>query len=145
MADVFDLDRFVEAQSGIYDVALSEIRRGAKRTHWMWFIFPQIAGLGQSPMAQRYAIQSLEEARAYLVHPTLGPRYREAVAALQDLTDTTAKAVFGTLDAMKLRSSLTLFAKAGEWPMIEAAVDRWFAGEQDIATLDLIERATLAA
>lgn len=139
MADIFDLQRFIEAQANSYETALAEIARGTKRTHWMWFIFPQIAGLGASPTAQRYAIGSLDEARAYLSHPILGPRYRACVAALQDLTDTTAKAVFGSLDAMKLRSSLTLFAVAGQLPLINAAIDRWFGGEKDIATLDILD------
>lgn len=113
MSDPYDLDRFGTAQAGSYETALAEIRRGAKRSHWMWYIFPQIAGLGRSEMAQRYAIQSLDEARAYLAHPVLGARLRECVAALQDLIGTTAEAVFGAVDAMKLKSSLTLFAEAG--------------------------------
>ena len=134
MTDPFDLDRFVAAQAGIYDAALAEIRRGAKRSHWMWFIFPQVAGLGRSDMARQYAIQSLEEARAYLAHPLLGSRYRESVAALQDLTGTTAQEIFGETDALKLRSSLTLFAQAGDERLIAAALDRWFGGP-DGATL----------
>lgn len=139
MSDGFDLERFVDAQAVSYDTALAEVRRGAKRSHWMWFIFPQLAGLGSSAMAQRYAISSLDEARAYLAHPLLGPRYRECVAALQDLTGTTAKAVFGTVDALKLRSSLTLFAEAGNMPLIDAAIDRWFGGEKDEASLRIID------
>jgi uncharacterized protein (DUF1810 family) len=116
MNDPFALDRFVTAQDGIYDIALGEIRRGAKRSHWIWFIFPQIAGLGTSPMAQRYAIGSLGEARAYLEHAVLGPRYRQCVAALQDLGGTTADSIFGGIDAMKLRSSLTLFERRAASP-----------------------------
>lgn len=139
MADAFDLDRFVNAQSGVYEIALSEIRHGAKRSHWMWFIFPQIAGLGRSAMAERYAIASLEEARAYLQHPVLGQRYHECVAVLQDLTRTTAQAVFGPIDAMKLHSSLTLFAQAGDERLTSAALTRWF-GDADPATLRLISR-----
>lgn len=139
MSHRFDLDRFVDAQSGTYDGALAEIRRGAKRTHWMWFIFPQIAGLGQSAMAQRYAIGSIDEACAYLAHPVLGPRYRECVAALQDLTGTTAKAVFGTIDAIKLRSSLTLFAEASGAPLFDAAIERWFGGKKDEASLRIFD------
>jgi len=137
--DPFDLERFVAAQATSYETALAEIRRGAKRSHWMWFIFPQIAGLGSSAMAQRYAIASLEEAQAYLDHPLLGPRYRECVAALQDLTGTTAEAVFGGIDAIKLRSSLTLFVEAGAGPLVQAALVRW-CGEPDPATLDLLAR-----
>jgi uncharacterized protein (DUF1810 family) len=139
MTNRFDLDRFVDAQSGTYDGALAEIRRGAKRSHWMWFIFPQITGLGHSGMAQRYAISSLEEARAYLAHPLLGVRYRECVAALQDLSGTTAKAVFGPVDAMKLRSSLTLFAEASGAPLFDAAIERWFGSEKDDASLRIID------
>jgi uncharacterized protein (DUF1810 family) len=138
MMDLFDLERFVEAQEGAYGTALAEIRRGAKRSHWMWFIFPQIAGLGHSAIAQHYAIASIEEARAYLAHPVLGARYRECVAVLQDLTGTTAQAVFGTTDAMKLRSSLTLFAEASGSHLFEAAIDRWFGGEKDEATIWII-------
>lgn len=142
MTDRFDLDRFVSAQNDIYDVALAEIRRGAKRSHWMWFIFPQIAGLGRSAMAQRYAIRSIDEARAFLEHPILGARLRACVAALQDLTGMSADAIFGQIDAMKLRSSLTLFAAAAQGErLFEAALDRWFAGQPDKATL---ERLALA-
>ena len=128
-----DLERFVEAQQGTYDQALSEIRRGAKRSHWMWFIFPQFAGMGLSEMSLRYAIRSLEESRAYLTHPVLGVRYREIVAALQDLDVADATAVFGSVDAQKLRSSLTLFAMVSEEPLIGAALTRWF-GAPDFAT-----------
>jgi len=138
MDDPYNLERFVEAQAGSYDTALAEIRRGAKRRHWMWFIFPQIAGLGRSEMARRFAIQSLDEARAYLDHPVLGSRLRESVAALQDLTGTTAEAVFGPIDAVKLRSSLTLFREAGGGPLFAAALDRWFDGVADRSTLDLL-------
>lgn len=135
MSAEFDLDRFVTAQADTYEAALAEIRRGAKRGHWMWYIFPQIAGLGSSDMARHYAIASLDEARAYLAHPLLGSRLRECVGALQDLTGTTATAVFGGIDAAKLRSSLTLFAEAGGGPLFAAALDRWFDGEADPATL----------
>lgn len=137
--DPFGLQRFIEAQATSYDTALAEIRRGAKRSHWMWFIFPQVAGLGSSAMAQRYAIGSLDEARAYLAHPVLGARMQACVAALQDLTGTTAEGVFGGIDAVKLRSSLTLFVKAGSGPLLEAALTRWF-GEPDQATLDILDR-----
>jgi uncharacterized protein (DUF1810 family) len=139
MTEPFNLERFVVAQDGSLETALSEIRRGAKRSHWMWFIFPQIAGLGTSAMARTYAIHSLEEARAYLDHPVLGMRMRECVAALQDLTGTTAEAVFGGIDAIKLRSSLTLFIAAGAGPLFQAALDRWFEGCKDKATLRLLE------
>lgn len=138
MADDFALDRFVSAQADSYDAALAEIRRGAKRSHWMWFVFPQIAGLGRSDMARRYAIGSLAEARAYLDHPILGVRLRQAVTALQDLIGTTAEAVFGGIDAIKLRSSLTLFSEAGGGPLFAAALDRWFEGVPDPATIELL-------
>ncbi|WP_333574144.1 DUF1810 domain-containing protein [Sphingomonas sp.] len=137
MTDPYDLDRFVAAQDGSYETALAEIRRGAKRSHWMWYIFPQIAGLGRSAMAQRYAIGSIAEARAYLEHPLLGQRLRDCVSALQDLTRGSAESVFGTVDAVKLRSSLTLFAEAGGGPLFEAALARWF-GEPDPATLSIV-------
>ncbi|KQM17201.1 calpastatin [Sphingomonas sp. Leaf24] len=137
--DPFALERFVAAQATSYETALAEIRRGAKRSHWMWFIFPQSAGLGSSAMAQRYAIGSLDEARGYLDHPLLGPRYRECVAALEYLTGTTAEAVFGGIDAIKLRSSLTLFVESGAGPLIEAALARWCGGP-DPATLAILAR-----
>ncbi|HZG08109.1 MAG TPA: DUF1810 domain-containing protein [Allosphingosinicella sp.] len=133
-----DLDRFVEAQAGNYERALAEIISGQKRSHWMWYILPQLAGLGHSAMAQRYAIRDLGEARAYLAHPILGQRLRTVVGALQDLTGTTALAVFGAVDAMKLRSSLTLFAAATAEPLFSAALQRWFANEPDERTLRLL-------
>lgn len=132
-----DLERFVEAQDGVYASALAEIRRGAKRGHWMWFVFPQLQGLSRSPMAERFGIRSLDEARDYLEHPVLGDRLRECVAALQDLTGTSAIEVFGDIDAIKLRSALTLFALADGGPIFEAAVTRWF-GSMDEKTRDLM-------
>ena len=135
MDDIYDLQRFVEAQDGTYDAALLEIQRGTKRSHWMWFVFPQIAGLGSSTMSQRYAIRSLDEARAYLEHPMLGRRLRESIGALQDLTNTTAQEIFGDVDAIKLRSSLTLFKEARPEPLFAAALARWFDGTRDEATL----------
>ncbi|WP_374394926.1 DUF1810 domain-containing protein [Sphingopyxis sp.] len=129
------LERFVDAQAQIYPRALEEIRRGAKRSHWMWYIFPQIAGLGRSAMAQRYAITDLAEARAYFEHPLLGARYLECVTALQDLTGSDPASVFGETDAAKLRSSLTLFEAAAPKPIVGAAIDRWFGGLRDEKTL----------
>jgi uncharacterized protein (DUF1810 family) len=140
-ADGFDLDRFVNAQRSTYDVALGEIRRGRKRSHWMWFIFPQFAGLGHSVMARRFAIRTLAEAQAYLGHSILGSRLRECVAALQDLSVADAAAVFGNIDAIKLRSSLTLFKRAGAGDMFEATIDRWFAGQEDPATIQSLQSA----
>lgn len=141
MAEPFDLDRFVTAQATSYDSALAEIHRGAKRSHWMWYIFPQIAGLGRSEIARHYAIRSLGEAQAYLAHPLLGPRLLECVAALQALPHTTAENVFGGVDAVKLRSSLTLFEAAGGNPIFAAAINRWFDGRRDDATLRLLDEA----
>jgi uncharacterized protein (DUF1810 family) len=111
-ADPFDLERFITAQSGTYEHAVAELRRGQKTSHWMWFVFPQIAGLGQSATSRRYAITSLSEARAYLAHPVLGPRLRECTSILVDLSGRTAEQIFGSIDAQKLRSSMTLFQHA---------------------------------
>ncbi|MBV9841395.1 MAG: DUF1810 domain-containing protein [Sphingomonadaceae bacterium] len=138
MPNITSLDRFVEAQTLVYPTALAEIRRGAKRTHWMWFIFPQLAGLGQSATARHFAIRSVAEARDYLAHPVLGPRYVECVQALQDLTISDPVSVFGEIDATKLRSSLTLFELARAEPLFAAALDRWFRGERDALTLSLV-------
>jgi uncharacterized protein (DUF1810 family) len=138
MPDATSLDRFVEAQMLTYPGALAEIRRGAKRTHWMWYVFPQIAGLGRSATAQHFAIRSADEAQAYLDHPVLGPRYLECVAALQDLPISDPVAVFGETDAMKLCSSLTLFEAVRPSALLGAALDRWFGGKRDIATLRLL-------
>lgn len=139
MADPYDLDRFLKAQEGAYDVALDELRSGRKRSHWIWFVFPQIVGLGHSPTAQYYAIKSLDEARTYLAHPVLSARLHECLKALQRLEETKAVAVFGDLDAMKFRSSLTLFAEAAPADaIVRTALDRWFDGEKDEKTLQLL-------
>ena len=138
--DPYDLSRFVTAQQGVWERALAEIRRGRKASHWMWFVFPQVAGLGSSPMAHRYAIGSPAEARTYLAHPVLGPRLREAAQALLDLgPDATADGVLGGIDALKLRSSMTLFARAdpGE-PVFTAVLDRYYDGAADDATTPLL-------
>ncbi|MFC3443930.1 DUF1810 domain-containing protein [Sphingobium rhizovicinum] len=132
------LARFVEAQAKIYETALSEIRAGAKRSHWMWFIFPQLRGLGHSPTAHYYGIASLSEARSYLDHPVLGQRYLNCVKALQALAGSDPVAVFGSVDAMKLRSSLTLFEAAGGPALLGDALERWFDGERDASTLHLL-------
>lgn len=133
------LERFVAAQEGVYAQALAEIRAGAKRSHWMWFIFPQLAGLGRSDTARFYAIGSLDEARAYLRHPLLGARYLECVSELQDLELADPVAVFGEVDALKLRSSLTLFEAARPLALFEAALARWFDGVADPETLRLLD------
>ena len=132
------LDRFVTAQQGTYGTALAELRAGRKRSHWMWFVFPQVAGLGRSPTAQHYAIADLAEARAYLAHPVLGARLRQAAQVLADLDATDPVAVLGSVDALKLRSSMTLFAAAGEDPVFPAVLDRFYGGEQDPATVELL-------
>jgi len=134
----YDLDRFVRAQQQTYDVALGEVRAGAKRSHWMWFVFPQIAGLGHSPMARRYAIAHLAEAEAFLAHPVLGGRLREITGALLELAHADADRVFGDIDSLKLRSSLTLFARADPEPdsVFRQALDRWFGGDVDKATVE---------
>ena len=143
-ADRFNLDRFVSAQETTYARVLAELTRGLKTSHWMWFIFPQAAGLGSSEMSRRYAIDSIAEAEAYLAHPLLGSRYRESVAVLQDLVGTTAEAVFGSVDAAKLRSSLTMFAEAApDDPLFAAALQRWFRGNKDRRTIDIL-RAGMA-
>lgn len=136
MRDSHDLERFVVAQEHVYDAALSELRAGRKTSHWMWFVFPQIAGLGRSPTAQRYGIASLDEARAYLDHPVLGPRLLESAGALTELSGRTAEQIFGGLDALKLRSSMTLFARAApEQPRFGEVLARYFNGVEDRDTL----------
>ena len=131
------LDRFVAAQDGVYADALGELRRGRKTSHWMWFVFPQIAGLGHSATARFYAIGHIGEARAYLAHPLLGPRLAECVDALLAHRGQTAEAILGPVDAMKLKSSMTLFAAVAADPAPFAAVlDAFFAGARDPATLE---------
>jgi uncharacterized protein (DUF1810 family) len=135
------LSRFVEAQQSVYPAALAELRAGRKTSHWMWFVFPQIAGLGRSPMAQRYAIASLEEARAYLAHPVLGARLREAARVLTGLTGRSAREIFGDVDAMKLRSSMTLFARAApQEPVFGEVLEQYFGGAEDDATVRQLSR-----
>lgn len=142
----FDFTRFVKAQSDTYSAALGEIRQGYKKNHWMWFIFPQLYGLGTSDTANRYGIRSRDEAAAYLVDPLLGARFRECVSALQDLDLAEPEAIFGPVDARKLQSSLSLFVAAGPTPLFTAALDRWYGGRLDKRTVALInDRCTLAA
>jgi uncharacterized protein (DUF1810 family) len=138
-----DLTRFVTAQSdgGTYGTALAELRAGRKQSHWMWFVFPQVAGLGRSQTAQHYAIADLDEARAYLAHPVLGPRLVECAQTLADLPGSDATAVLGTPDDLKLRSSMTLFAHAAtddeQRETFRAVLDRYFDGEDDPRTVEL--------
>ena len=131
----YDLDRFVSAQAAVYDRVLAELRRGRKASHWMWFVFPQIAGLGRSETARVYAIHDAVEARAYLAHPVLGPRLIEATEAVVAAPGE-AEAILGGIDAIKLRSSMTLFAAVAEdaKPFV-AALDRFFGGKRDDVTL----------
>jgi uncharacterized protein (DUF1810 family) len=135
--DPFGLQRFVTAQDsgGTYERAAAELRAGRKASHWMWFVFPQIAGLGYSPTARTYAITSLAEAQAYLAHPVLGPRLAECAAILTGLSGRTAAQVFGEVDALKLRSSMTLFMRAGpDQPVFRQVLEQYFDGIPDPAT-----------
>jgi uncharacterized protein (DUF1810 family) len=137
--DSLDLQRFTDAQDGTYGHATAELRRGRKTSHWMWFVFPQIAGLGRSEMSKRYAISSLAEASAYLAHPVLGRRLVECASILVALPDRTAEQIFGGIDAQKLRSSMTLFRRADpDEPVFAQVLDRYFEGAADIATEDRI-------
>jgi uncharacterized protein (DUF1810 family) len=142
--DPYGLARFVAAQDAYrtYDDATAELRRGRKTSHWMWFVFPQIAGLGFSPTAQRYAICSLDEARAYLAHPVLGPRLIECTGIVAATEGRTAEQIFGEIDAMKLRSSMTLFLRAApSEPGFARVLGAYFDGEPDPATDRLIAGA----
>lgn len=133
------LDRFLEAQRGDYAAALTEVRRGRKTSHWMWYIFPQIAGLGQSSTARYYSIRDLEEAREYYAHPVLGQRLREITSVLLALRGSDPVAVFGGIDSMKLKSSMTLFAAAApDDPLFRQVLDKYYGGEQDSLTLRLL-------
>jgi uncharacterized protein (DUF1810 family) len=137
MSDPYGLRRFETAQDGgsTYGTAVAELRAGRKASHWMWFIFPQIAGLGRSSMARTYAIASLAEAEAYLAHPVLGPRLLECTGILASLTGLTAQEVLGATDAMKLRSSMTLFARAApENPLFQQVLDQYCGGVADATT-----------
>ena len=136
MADPFDLQRFVDAQAPVYDEVRRELKVGRKQSHWMWFIFPQIAGLGQSPMSIRFAIASLDEAKAYLAHPVLGARIRECATLALDVEAKTAREIFGSVDEMKFRSSMTLFARAApDEAAFQRCLEKYFAGSPDPATL----------
>ncbi|RDV02279.1 DUF1810 domain-containing protein [Undibacter mobilis] len=136
--DVFNLDRFVTAQAAVYATACDELRRGRKRTHWIWFIFPQIAGLGLSMMSQKYAISGLDEARAYLAHPVLGPRLVECTQ-LVGVSGRSVAEIFGSPDDMKFRSSMTLFAKAQGEGVFGEAIEKYCGGKADEATKVRIE------
>ncbi|MBB5340436.1 DUF1810 domain-containing protein [Tunturiibacter gelidoferens] len=146
-SDKYELERFVEAQAGVYEQALAELRAGRKRSHWMWFVFPQIRGLGSSPMAMRYAISSLEEARAYLEHAVLGPRLRESTRIVVEVQGRTVGEIFGSPDDLKFHSSMTLFAKAtapsaktaeDSGDVFEEALKKYFGGAMDQGTIERI-------
>jgi uncharacterized protein (DUF1810 family) len=142
--DSYNLARFIEAQAGCYTRVLGELAAGEKTSHWMWFIFPQLQGLGASPMARRYAIAGLAEARAYLEHPTLGARARECTRAVLAVKGRTAHEIFGSPDDLKLRSCLTLFAAAAapspaaEGRVFSAALAKYYGGEPDPLTVQLL-------
>ncbi|KQQ30901.1 calpastatin [Methylobacterium sp. Leaf123] len=139
--DAFDLNRFVDAQDGLYEDALAELRNGRKQSHWMWFIFPQIAGLGSSAMARRYAIRSLDEARAYLAHPLVGERLRTCTRTANAWENRSAHALFGAPDDMKFRSSMTLFAQAApDDPDFAQALATFFEGRPDPLTLEKLKQ-----
>ncbi len=133
--DPFDLGRFVTAQDPIYATVLAELRAGAKRTHWIWFIFPQVRGLGRSATAQRYAISTLDEARAYLGHPVLGARLRECAGLLVVHAGRSATEILGHPDDLKVRSSMTLFARAGQETVFGDVLEAFYDGQEDPATL----------
>lgn len=134
--DPFALARFVDAQAPVYDTVVGELRGGRKRSHWMWFVFPQLRGLGNSPTAVRFGISSVDEARAYLAHELLGPRLRECARLVARIEGRTADQIFGWPDDMKLRSSMTLFARASDDNAdFLAVLDKLFNGEEDPATL----------
>ena len=138
-SDRFNLERFVRAQEDIFKAALSELRRGQKRSHWMWFIFPQVAGLGSSPAAREFAIKSLDEACAYLNHPVLGPRLLECCRAILSVNGRSAEDILGYPDDLKLRSSMTLFALVAGAPLEFAQVlEKYYEGHRDPRTLELL-------
>jgi uncharacterized protein (DUF1810 family) len=139
--DPFDLQRFVDAQADTYDAACRELAAGRKRSHWMWFVFPQLAGLGSSPTAQFYGIGSRAEALAYWRHPLLGLRLKACAQLVLDADAASAHAIFGSPDDLKLRSCMTLFAVAApEEPVFHAVLERWFGGDPDPRTIELLAR-----
>ena len=139
ISDPFDLNRFVEAQKDVYETALRELKAGQKRSHWMWFIFPQIAGLGSSSMARQYAIRSPEEAMAFLQHPMVGPRLKECTSALLRVENRSAEEIMGYPDFLKLKSSMTLFAEVSERPSLFSDVlKKYFSDQPDLQTIELL-------
>jgi uncharacterized protein (DUF1810 family) len=141
MTDVFNLQRFIDAQNGVYTSVLEELRAGEKRSHWMWFVFPQIRGLGGTPTSRAYAISSRDEAKAYSEHPILGARLRECTQLLMAVKDRTAEQIFTYPDNLKFRSCLTLFEESATEPGIfRAALLRYFGGKPDPLTLDILNK-----
>ncbi len=139
--DPFDLKRFISAQEGVYERVLSELKMGRKRTHWMWYIFPQIDGLGSSPTAKRYAIKSMEEARTYLDHPVLGARLLECTETVLAIKEGSADEIFGHPDNMKLKSCMTLFAAvSAPGSVFKHVLDKYFDGQLDESTLRILEK-----
>jgi len=136
--DPYDLARFVAAQAEDYARALAELRAGQKRSHWMWYVFPQIDGLGQSAMSRRYSIKSVAEARAYLDHPVLGTRLRESFAAVNDIIGRSAHEIFGSPDDLKLRSCATLFDSVSREDIFRQVLEKYFAAQRDEETLRLL-------
>ena len=145
MTDPFDLKRFVQAQDPVYRDVQGELARGRKQTHWMWFVFPQVAGLGLSAMSQRYAIGSRAEAEAYLAHPILGGRLSECTRLVLAVQGRTINTILGAPDDAKFRSSMTLFAEVSDEPIFAEALARYFAGERDDATLEILSKLDRAS
>jgi uncharacterized protein (DUF1810 family) len=140
MEDPFHLQRFVDAQNSIYGNVVNELRRGEKRTHWMWFIFPQVVGLGRTPTAERYSIKSIEEAKAYIVHPILGVRLQECTKLVISIDGKTANQIFGFPDDLKFCSSMTLFNHVAEDNNIFLnAITKFYAGREDDLTIKILE------
>ena len=140
MTDAFDLQRFVDAQAPVYSRVIAELRQGQKQSHWMWYIFPQLAGLGNSAMAQRFALRSREEATAYLGHGVLGPRLRQCTALVNAVAGRTIREILGSPDDLKFRSSMTLFGAVSPEPEFTAAIAKFYGGVSDPRTLDLLAR-----
>ena len=141
-ADQFDLQRFVDAQDPVYDTVLAELRGGAKRSHWIWFVFPQLRGLGRSPTAAHYGIASLDEARAYLAHDVLGPRLAECTRLVLAIDGRSVEDIFGWPDNLKVRSSMTLFAHATDDNAdFRGVLDKFYGGEEDPATVERLSQA----
>ncbi|WP_061021783.1 DUF1810 domain-containing protein [Bradyrhizobium sp. CCH5-F6] len=145
MTDPFDLERFVQAQDPVYRDVQDELARGRKQTHWMWFIFPQVAGLGFSAMSQRYALRSRAEAEAYLAHPILGKRLIDCTRRVLAVEGRTINAILGAPDDAKFRSSMTLFGAVSDQPVFDRAIARYFAGVPDAATLQILAKLDRAS